>query len=181
MLATDFLPVLANSLLNIHPLAKVLATGMVSPLPQLAYTMGVVPNALSTMSLARHVSKVVVNLRSAQGSRSGGLYVLSGGLGSLGLLTAEWLAPYESAPLWLLGRSGRVSDSDGTLRRLWQGCACITARRCDSSSSAEGIQPECWSATMSRCVWSPCTPQRTNALETPARTGRNWPCTHAPR
>jgi hypothetical protein len=34
---------------------------------------------------------------------------------------------------------------------------------------------------MSRCVLSTCTPQRTAAQETPARSGRYWPCTHAPR
>ena len=37
--------------------------------------------------------------------------------------------------------------------------------------------PECKSATMSRCVLSTCIPQRTAAQETPARTGRYWPCT----
>jgi hypothetical protein len=34
---------------------------------------------------------------------------------------------------------------------------------------------------MSRCVLSTCTPHRTTAQETPARTGRYWPCTHARR
>ena len=37
--------------------------------------------------------------------RREGLYVLSGGLGSLGLLVASWLTSYEEAPLWLLGRT----------------------------------------------------------------------------
>ena len=35
--------------------------------------------------------------------------------------------------------------------------------------------------SMLRCVLSTCTPHRTAAQETPARTGRYWPCTHARR
>ena len=72
-----------------------------------------------------------------QSSRDSGLYVLSGGLGALGLMMAEWMASSESAPLWLLGRSGRVSAQDAALRRLWLSSACVSAKRCDSSSCEE--------------------------------------------
>jgi hypothetical protein len=34
--------------------------------------------------------------------------------------------------------------------------------------------------SMLRCVLSTCTPDRTAAQETPARTGRYYPCTHSP-
>jgi NADPH:quinone reductase-like Zn-dependent oxidoreductase len=137
MLATDFLPMAANCLVSLHPLACVLAQGLVSPLQQLAYSMGTTPVALRMMSQAKHIGKVVVNLCTPQGKRSGGLYILSGGLGALGMLTAEWLRTYEQSPVWLLGRSGRVSGQDEALGRLWQSGALVSARRSDVSCSEE--------------------------------------------
>ena len=67
----------------------------------------------------------------------GGLYVLSGGLGSLGLLVAQWLASSEVGHVWLLGRSGRLAGDSEALQGLWQGSACVAGRRCDLSSAEE--------------------------------------------
>ena len=61
--------------------------------------------------------------------------MLSGGMGSLGLLVANWLASSEDAPLWLLGRSGRGQNED--LRTLYQSGGRISAKRCDSSCTEE--------------------------------------------
>ena len=89
VLATDFLPVAANSLLSLYPLACVLAHGLVSPLGQIAYSIGAAPTALRSMSQARHVGKIVVNVQATQGDRNGELFVISGGLGSLGLMNQK--------------------------------------------------------------------------------------------
>ncbi|KAK3233921.1 hypothetical protein CYMTET_55810 [Cymbomonas tetramitiformis] len=137
LLATDFLPVETNGDLNLFPLSVVLAKGMVAPLPELVYSMGDTPMALRMMSQARHVGKVVVNMTSPQATRQGGVFWLTGGLGSLGLMMAEWLSTFDASPLWLLGRSGRVSGQDEQLHKLWQSASLMTARRCDSSSMEE--------------------------------------------
>ena len=51
-----------------------------------------------------------------------GLYILSGGMGSLGLLVAGWLANADIGALWLLGRSGRMADTQNEMvLQLWQG------------------------------------------------------------
>ena len=63
--------------------------------------------------------------------------MMSGGLGSLGLLVATWFVSRSPAPLWLLGRSGRVTGQDSVLQRLWMAGACISARRCDAGCAEE--------------------------------------------
>ena len=75
---------------------------------------------------------------------NGGLFVLSGGMGSLGLMVAEWLTSGASA-MWLLGRSGRMSEPHSkVVLELWQSGARTSARRCDLSrrEEAQGLVPE---------------------------------------
>jgi NAD(P)-dependent dehydrogenase (short-subunit alcohol dehydrogenase family) len=64
------------------------------------------------MSQARHVGKIVVSapflpLSKGAGSGGSGRVVITGGLGSLGLLTARWLLQQGVRRLLLVGRSGR--------------------------------------------------------------------------
>ena len=63
--------------------------------------------------------------------------ILSGGLGSLGLLVAGWLSTSERVSVWLLGRSGRVAGQDDAMLRLQEGKGCVSARRCDISQQDE--------------------------------------------
>jgi hypothetical protein len=60
-----------------HVLGHVIATIPLDKAVQLLNHME--PCKVGMMSQAKHAGKVVVNPRTAQGSRSGGLYVLSGG------------------------------------------------------------------------------------------------------
>jgi len=137
-LATDFLPVGANSLFNLQPLSQLLANGMIVPLPMLVHSMANTPHALRMLSQALHVGKIVVNAYAPQAHRgSSSLFEISGGLGSLGLLMADWMLSHEPSPLRLLGRSGRLSMQDETSARIWQSGACTTAVRCDLSSMDE--------------------------------------------
>ena len=86
----------------------------------LAQVQRLLPSASATIPAASAVART-------------GPYVLSGGLGSLGVLVAEWLAMSGECTLWLLGRSGRVSGGDEAMRKLWRGTGDVSARRCDIS------------------------------------------------
>lgn len=88
-----------------------LATGMVKPLPYLKYELSNVDTALRQFSHARHTGKIVVSVPPALPSpispKVPEAWAITGGLGALGSITAEWLAGQGAAYLHLLGRSGR--------------------------------------------------------------------------
>jgi hypothetical protein len=67
---------------------------------------------LRQLAAARHVGKIVVGSSHGGGSRSQGStgrWVISGGMGALGTLAAQWLSCAGAAHIALLGRSG-VAD-----------------------------------------------------------------------
>lgn len=137
-------------------IAAMLAKGTISPLPPLTYSLGSAAGALRQLSAARHVGKIVV-ADSSSGSRprgSSGLWVISGGLGALGALSARWLAGSGLRNLLLLGRSGLAEsltgaasgtapspvDTAGTLFDATAGgrwAAAVTLSKCDAASQTD--------------------------------------------
>lgn len=67
-----------------------------------------------------------------------GTYIISGGMGALGLEMAEWLSEQGARHILLLSRSGKPTDSAlSAIRRLsQQGCRCDVIR-CDIISAAD--------------------------------------------
>ena len=108
LVAIDFLP---GSVLNanLRELAHMLAADRVAPLPHLAYSFEDSAAAFRQFARAQHVGKIVVRVPppAETAQSSGGSWVVSGGLGALGALTAAWLAGHGQRHLLLLGRSGR--------------------------------------------------------------------------
>ena len=68
--------------------------------------------------------------------REDGTYLVTGGLGGLGLKLARWLADRGARHLVLLGRSGAVGRGQSTTRRTGKGAA--SASRSASATSAIG-------------------------------------------
>ncbi len=90
-----------------------LESSQVGPLQTLVYSFSDIAPALRQFSRALHIGKVVAHMP-CPGGRAGneedtsaGSWVVTGGLGSLGLLTAQWLSGHGHAHIILLGRSGR--------------------------------------------------------------------------
>eukprot|EP00803_Ostreobium_quekettii_P000409 evm.model.scf_315.2 EVM.evm.TU.scf_315.2 scf_315:16736-21153(+) len=133
-LAVDFLPpkVINSSLLKI---AKGLASGKLTPLPRVVHKMSSAVAALRQMSQARHVGKIVASTADSRAARPTGTVVITGGLGSLGLLLATWFARRGSSRLCLLGRQGRVIGK-GLLPVLGSVSEVIVAN-CDVSREAD--------------------------------------------
>ena len=95
-----------------------LAAGLVKPLPSTRYDISELDTALRQFSHARHIGKIVVSvsarLPGPAAREASEAWAITGGLGALGLITAEWLAGQGARHIHLLGRSGRwMADSSG--------------------------------------------------------------------
>ena len=153
--------------------------GCLQPLPLRSYGITHVVDAFRHMARAEHIGKVVIQAaaippeESDEGLKLGAdaTYLLTGGLGGLGLKTARWLADHGARHLVLMGRSepsldaarqieelrgggvevvlqrgdvGRRDDVAAALARVAAGC-----RRCGACST----WPACW--TTACCANSP--------------------------
>jgi acyl transferase domain-containing protein/acyl carrier protein len=117
----------------LRSLAAEFAAGHLVPLPRRVYPAARAADAFRFMAQARHVGKLVVTPpASAVAARVHGdaTYLITGGLGALGLRTAEWLHARGARHLVLMGRSApapAVADRiarlglDGTVVRVIHG------------------------------------------------------------
>ncbi len=85
--------------------ARQVEEGALTALPCRPYPMSAAPSAMRLMQQARHIGKIVLTVEQSKirGERS---YLVTGGLGSLGLETAAWLAGSGAGHLVLAGRRG---------------------------------------------------------------------------
>lgn len=88
--------------------------GNIKPLPVTVFPISEVADAFRYMAQAKHIGKVVISMQSENvpvemgiGSivRSDGSYLISGGLGGLGLAVAKWLAECGAGQIILTGRN----------------------------------------------------------------------------
>jgi acyl transferase domain-containing protein/NADPH:quinone reductase-like Zn-dependent oxidoreductase len=97
-------PRLIRSLFN--ELLPDLAAGTLLPLPATTFPMQQVANAFRYMAQARHIGKVVLTPPASTSAeiKPDGAYLITGGLGALGLLVARWLVEHGARHLLLVGR-----------------------------------------------------------------------------
>ena len=124
LLAVDFLPPSAvHSALT--RAAQAVSSGSFCPLPQIMHHLSNTNSALRQMSQARHVGKVVISTPLVPEPRllGTGSCLVTGGLGLLGSLTAQWLIEQGQQHLTLVGRSGKlVSDAHTFLQMATSSC-----------------------------------------------------------
>ncbi len=89
-------------------LAARLESGVLQPLPARVFNHGAVQDAFRLMSQGRHTGKLVVSAppqaTAAPLVRSDATYLITGGLGAIGLKTASWLARSGARHIVLTGR-----------------------------------------------------------------------------
>ncbi|MHB1132622.1 MAG: SDR family NAD(P)-dependent oxidoreductase, partial [Chloroflexota bacterium] len=110
-------PVFVGSLLR--EVVDLFARGELQPLPVSVFPAAAAADAFHQMAQARHIGKIVINLESAaaasgEASQPGaidgeGAYLITGGLGGLGLTLAKWLAGAGVRHLALVGRTPRTA------------------------------------------------------------------------
>ena len=88
---------------------------MLKPLPQVVHSLSAVQAALRQMSQARHVGKIVVRAPTGEAAKSApaGTVVVTGGLGTLGSLTAAWVAQNSKLRVHATARTGRFTADVG--------------------------------------------------------------------
>jgi NADPH:quinone reductase-like Zn-dependent oxidoreductase/NADP-dependent 3-hydroxy acid dehydrogenase YdfG len=113
------------------------------PLPLRTFGMRRVVDALRHMARAEHIGKVVIQAaaesdpgKQAFSLRADGTYLVSGGLGGLGLKLARWLVDRGARHLILLGRSGVSDEARPHLESLEQAGVRIAVRKCDVADRA---------------------------------------------
>ena len=113
-----------------------LADGSLRPLPHRVYSKAETPQALRYMSTARHIGKIVViDPAAAPATRfePSGSYLITGGLGGLGLLVAKWMVSEGARHLLLAGRSAPNPAAENAIAELESLGAKITVASVDIS------------------------------------------------
>ena len=96
-------------------------SGNLVSLPLNTYPVTEAANAFRTMQRAEHVGKLVLNIETPTASvKPNSTYLISGGLGGLGLKTAKWLLEKGAKHIVLLSRSEAAGERLATLNELKQ-------------------------------------------------------------
>ncbi|MGB1249062.1 MAG: SDR family NAD(P)-dependent oxidoreductase [Candidatus Promineifilaceae bacterium] len=106
------------------------------PLPLKTFPMHDVQSAFRTMQRTNHIGKIVVTQPVSKPItlHDAATYLVIGGLGGLGLLTAQWLAEKGAKQLMLMGRSAPRPDVQMQLDALREAGVTITIARADVSN-----------------------------------------------
>lgn len=99
------------------------ADGRLTPLPVETFALNDAVAAFRHMAMARHMGKVVLtpalsSTPTTLAVRADGTYLVTGGMGGLGLAVAEWLVARGARALVLLGRGAPSSDAQAAIERL---------------------------------------------------------------
>jgi NADPH:quinone reductase-like Zn-dependent oxidoreductase/NAD(P)-dependent dehydrogenase (short-subunit alcohol dehydrogenase family)/acyl carrier protein len=101
-------------------LVQLFKEGCLQPLPRRVFAIEDVGEAFRYMARRKNIGKVVVSLESAAATphytaaqlRADGTYLITGGLGGLGLTVARWMVERGVRSLVLLSRTGGSADND---------------------------------------------------------------------
>jgi NADPH:quinone reductase-like Zn-dependent oxidoreductase/acyl carrier protein len=112
-----------------------------TPLPLQTFPVSQVSEAFRMMAQAKHIGKIVVTLEDSNASfeipagaipiHGDGTYLITGGLGALGLTFAQWLAKQGARRLILLGRSKPSETAQKVISELQDANVHVTAAQVD--------------------------------------------------
>ena len=124
-------------------LARDLESGELPALPVSVFPDARAIDAFRTMAQTRHIGKLALSFEAARGEQpravlplnGAATYLVTGGLGALGLLVAEWMVERGARSLVLVGRHAAASpDTDARLERLRRNGAGLAVWSVDLSS-----------------------------------------------
>jgi acyl transferase domain-containing protein/NADPH:quinone reductase-like Zn-dependent oxidoreductase len=112
------------------------AADRLAPLPLRTFTLSEAPAAFRYMAAARHVGKIVLVPAHEIGEAAprvsaSATYLVTGGVGGLGLATAEWLASRGAGEIVLVGRRTPSPEHEAQIARLRAAGARVTVVSCD--------------------------------------------------
>lgn len=99
---------------------KRLSTGELTPLPHTVWPLADIRSAMTVMREARHVGKIVLRNPPLAGSRlrQDRTYLVTGGMGGIGCLVADWLTERGAGTIVLNGRRGPDTAADENIQEL---------------------------------------------------------------
>lgn len=136
-------PALVGSMLQ--TVVNLVDDGALAPLPVTAFAASQAADGLQLMAAARHAGKVVIDTAAMEVEteatcmpvRDDGTYLVTGGLGALGLVTAETLVEAGARSLVLCGRTAPSSNASQIIGRLRMQGADVVTRSLDVGDEAE--------------------------------------------
>jgi NADPH:quinone reductase-like Zn-dependent oxidoreductase/acyl carrier protein len=139
-------PALVGSLLR--EMMKPFEGGDYRPLPVTTYRLSAAADAFRFMAQAKHLGKVVLTAdtsnvevlpETTQGSqfRADATYLITGGLGGIGLATAQWMSARGARNFALMGRSGASAAAEPVLDALRRAGSRVEVLRADVSDAAQ--------------------------------------------
>jgi acyl transferase domain-containing protein len=105
---------------HLSRIGEMIRSGELRPLPWRVFAFEDAPAAFRLMAQAKHIGKIVLRHHCGLRISPGGSYLVTGGLGAIGLRLSEWLAENGARRLVLAGRSAPGEDAArriGALRR----------------------------------------------------------------
>jgi malonyl CoA-acyl carrier protein transacylase len=133
-------PELINSMLL--QLIDNLSNGLLQPPPLQVFPRSEVINAFRYMQKAKHIGKIVVNQTTQQADantkksvsfREDATYLITGGMGGLGLLVARWMVSKGAKHLVLVGRRSPDEAARKKLMELEMAGAAVVVEKADVS------------------------------------------------
>ncbi|UOM34328.1 type I polyketide synthase [Acuticoccus sp. I52.16.1] len=125
-----------------EPLER-MAAGAIAPPPTTPFAAERLPEAMAFMQTTRHIGKVVLTperettpAARAFAADPAGTYLVTGGLGGLGLHLARFLVEKGARHLTLVGRSAPGAAAEAELARLADAGATVTLARLDVADGA---------------------------------------------
>lgn len=130
----------------LHEVAEELRSGLLEPPPCTEFPMQDLAGAMRFMAQAKHIGKVVVTNKAAANVRDSvpemapihadATYLITGGMGGIGLLTARFLVDRGARNIVLIGRSV-PADIDARLDALRQRDASVQALSADVANAED--------------------------------------------
>jgi myxalamid-type polyketide synthase MxaB len=122
-----------------------LRSGALAPLRHVAFAASQVREAFRHMAEARHIGKIVVSMPSlsrdahapTKGIRGDATYLITGGLGALGLEIASWLVANGARHIVLTSRRQVAGPAEETLARLREAGANVMAVAADVADATQ--------------------------------------------
>ena len=105
----------------LQQLAHDVDAGALKPLPSRVYPLAEAAAGFRFMAQARHIGKIVFRCHTAvqpAAVRADASYLITGGFGALGLVSAQWLASRGARHLVLVGRRAPSSDAAAAIAQL---------------------------------------------------------------
>jgi NADPH:quinone reductase-like Zn-dependent oxidoreductase/acyl carrier protein len=118
------------------------ASGELQPVPHEVFPASRAAEAFRHMAQGQHTGKIVIDVldpavRVERAAFDGGSYLVTGGLGALGLEVARWLAAQGAPALALLGRGEPSADAAAVVDELRRGGTRVLVARADVADAAQ--------------------------------------------